>query len=76
MKKSEQGKEPEGEDGIDMISNLPDHVLQLILSGIPSTEEVIRTSILSKKMEASVDFSSIYRHRLYPRIGSRYGIGK
>ncbi|CAI9292400.1 unnamed protein product [Lactuca saligna] len=49
MDKSKQANASEGEDGVDLISNLPDHVLQLILSGIPSTEEAIRTSILSRR---------------------------
>ncbi|CAI9292404.1 unnamed protein product [Lactuca saligna] len=49
MDKSKQTNASEGEDGVDLIRNLPDHVLQLILSGIPSTEEVIRTSILSRR---------------------------
>nr|GEW95274.1 hypothetical protein [Tanacetum cinerariifolium] len=33
----------------DFISNSPDPVLQLILQGLPNTEEVVRTSILSKR---------------------------
>ncbi|CAI9285268.1 unnamed protein product [Lactuca saligna] len=42
------------EDGVDLISNLPDPLLLLILSGLPSTEEQIRTSILSRRWR-SVD---------------------
>lgn len=37
------------EDGADLISNLPDPILILIRSGLPSTEELIRTSILSRR---------------------------
>ncbi|GJX37347.1 F-box domain containing protein [Tanacetum coccineum] len=33
----------------DFINNLPGPVLQLILQGLPNTEEVVRTSILSKR---------------------------
>lgn len=36
-------------DMVDMIGNLPDPILHLILCGLPTTEEVIRTSILSKR---------------------------
>ncbi|KAL4565164.1 hypothetical protein LXL04_029249 [Taraxacum kok-saghyz] len=36
-------------DGVDTISDLPDHILHLILSRLPSTEEVHRTNILSKR---------------------------
>ncbi|KAJ0797049.1 putative F-box domain, leucine-rich repeat domain superfamily, F-box-like domain superfamily [Helianthus annuus] len=32
-----------------MISNLPDHILQLILSGLPTFEEAVRTSVLSTR---------------------------
>ncbi|XP_023757469.1 F-box/LRR-repeat protein 13 [Lactuca sativa] len=49
MKKSKQAKASEPNDGVDMFSKLPDHILNLILSGLPSTEEVIRTSILSTR---------------------------
>ncbi|CAI9292395.1 unnamed protein product [Lactuca saligna] len=49
MKKSKQAKASEPNDGVDMFSKLPNHILNLILSGLPSTEEVIRTSILSTR---------------------------
>nr|KAJ0206405.1 hypothetical protein LSAT_V11C500255780 [Lactuca sativa] len=35
------------EDGVDFISNMPDAILVLILSRLSSTEEAIRSSILS-----------------------------
>ncbi|MFS7931184.1 putative F-box domain, leucine-rich repeat domain superfamily, F-box-like domain superfamily [Helianthus anomalus] len=34
---------------VDMISNFPDHILQLILSRLPTFEEAVRTSILSTR---------------------------
>ncbi|XP_023757535.1 F-box/FBD/LRR-repeat protein At5g22660 [Lactuca sativa] len=37
------------EYGVDKISSLPNLVLQLVLSSLPTTEEVIRTSILSTR---------------------------
>ena len=49
MTKSEQAKTPKHEDGVDTISKMPDHVLLSILSRLPGTEEVIRTSILSTR---------------------------
>ncbi|KAL4590304.1 hypothetical protein LXL04_003232 [Taraxacum kok-saghyz] len=49
MNKSDMRKASKHEDGADLISNLPDHILLLILSGLPSTEEIIRTSILSRR---------------------------
>ncbi|KAI3711226.1 hypothetical protein L2E82_41160 [Cichorium intybus] len=49
MTKSEQANTSESEDGVDLISNLPDHVLQSILSRLQGTEEVTRTSILSRR---------------------------
>ncbi|CAI9292401.1 unnamed protein product [Lactuca saligna] len=50
MKESKQAKTLEGElDGVDLISNLPDRVLQLILSRLQGTEEAIRSSILSRR---------------------------
>ncbi|CAI9292405.1 unnamed protein product [Lactuca saligna] len=49
MKKSKQAEASESEDGVDMISKMPDHVLQLILSRLQGTEEVVRTSILSTR---------------------------
>ncbi|KAJ0797054.1 putative F-box domain, FBD domain, leucine-rich repeat domain superfamily [Helianthus annuus] len=43
-------KKSKGENVVvDMINNLPDHILQLILSGLPTTEEAVRTSILSTR---------------------------
>lgn len=70
MKKSKQAKASECEVGVDMISNLPDPVLQLILSRLQGTEEVIRTSILSKRWRylwtsvPSIDID--YTRRLKP----------
>ncbi|XP_023757462.1 F-box/FBD/LRR-repeat protein At1g16930 [Lactuca sativa] len=50
MKESKRAKTLEGElDGVDLISNLPDRVLQLILSRLQGTEEAIRSSILSRR---------------------------
>ncbi|XP_042758196.1 FBD-associated F-box protein At5g56370 isoform X1 [Lactuca sativa] len=49
MEKSERPKASRREDGIDLISNMPDHILLLILSRLKSTEEVIRSSILSRR---------------------------
>ncbi|KAL7594101.1 hypothetical protein Lser_V15G31904 [Lactuca serriola] len=50
MKESKLANASEGElDGVDMMSKLPDDILQLILSRIPSTEELTRTSILSRR---------------------------
>ncbi|GKA29297.1 F-box domain containing protein [Tanacetum coccineum] len=37
------------DNGADLISNLPDTILHLILSRLPTTEEAIRTSILSTR---------------------------
>nr|XP_043629881.1 F-box/LRR-repeat protein At5g02910-like [Erigeron canadensis] len=48
MKKSRRSNAPREED-VCRISNLPDPILHLILSGLESTEEAIRTSILSKR---------------------------
>ncbi|PWA50829.1 F-box domain, Leucine-rich repeat domain, L domain-like protein [Artemisia annua] len=36
-------------NGIDFISNMPDPILLLILQGLPNTEEVVRTSVLSTR---------------------------
>ncbi|KAL4590300.1 hypothetical protein LXL04_003228 [Taraxacum kok-saghyz] len=49
MKKSERPKASKGEDGVDLISNMPDAILVLILSRLSSTEEQIRSSILSRR---------------------------
>ncbi|CAI9285281.1 unnamed protein product [Lactuca saligna] len=49
MKKFERPKASKGEDGVDLISNMPDSILLLILSLLSSTEEVIRNSILSRR---------------------------
>ncbi|PWA63303.1 mo25 family protein [Artemisia annua] len=49
MKKSKRGNPPNLENGVDFISNMPDPILQLILQGLPNTEEVVRTSILSTR---------------------------
>ncbi|CAI9285280.1 unnamed protein product [Lactuca saligna] len=49
MKKSERPKASKREDGVDFISNMPDSILLLILSLLSFTEEVIQTSILSKR---------------------------
>ncbi|KAL4590285.1 hypothetical protein LXL04_003213 [Taraxacum kok-saghyz] len=49
MKNSEGPKTSKGEDGVDFISNMPDAILVLILSRLSSTEEQIRSSILSRR---------------------------
>ncbi|KAL4590288.1 hypothetical protein LXL04_003216 [Taraxacum kok-saghyz] len=49
MNKSERPKASKGEDGVDLISNMPDAILLLILSRLSSTEEQIRSSILSRR---------------------------
>nr|GEW43802.1 hypothetical protein [Tanacetum cinerariifolium] len=49
MKKSNQAKASKHEYGVDFISNMPDPILQLILQGLPTTEEVLRTSVLSTR---------------------------
>ncbi|CAI9285262.1 unnamed protein product [Lactuca saligna] len=38
------------EDGIDLISDMPDFILLLILSGLRLTKEVIQTIILSRRL--------------------------
>ncbi|KAL7594105.1 hypothetical protein Lser_V15G31900 [Lactuca serriola] len=49
MKKSKLGKASKRLDMVDMISDLPDPILHSILSRLPTTEEVIRSSILSTR---------------------------
>ncbi|KAL7598087.1 hypothetical protein Lser_V15G23344 [Lactuca serriola] len=50
MNKFEQpNKTTKSEDGVDFISNMPDFILLLILSFLYFTEEVIQTSILSRR---------------------------
>ncbi|PWA76895.1 F-box domain, FBD domain, Leucine-rich repeat domain, L domain-like protein [Artemisia annua] len=49
MKRSKRAKPSNNENGVDFISNMPDPILQLILQGLPTTEEVVRTSVLSKR---------------------------
>ncbi|CAI9292397.1 unnamed protein product [Lactuca saligna] len=69
MKKSKGAKKSEGElDGVDMISNLPDHLLHLILSRLEGTQQSIRSSILSRRWRylwtsvPSIDIN--YAHQL------------
>ncbi|KAI3790662.1 hypothetical protein L2E82_03878 [Cichorium intybus] len=54
MKKSERPNASKLEDGVDLISSMPDGILVLILSRIPYTEEVIRSSILSGRWSMSM----------------------
>ncbi|XP_023748986.1 F-box/LRR-repeat protein At3g26922 [Lactuca sativa] len=49
MKKSKRSKVSQRKDGVDLISNMPDAILLLILSRLPSTKEAIRSSILSRR---------------------------
>ncbi|PWA73474.1 F-box domain, FBD domain, Leucine-rich repeat domain, L domain-like protein [Artemisia annua] len=49
MNKSKRAKPSNLENGVDFISNMPDPILQLILQGLPTTEEVVRTSVLSTR---------------------------
>ncbi|KAL4590295.1 hypothetical protein LXL04_003223 [Taraxacum kok-saghyz] len=49
MEKSERSKASKGEDGADLISKIPDAIIILILSRLSSTEEQIRSSILSRR---------------------------
>ncbi|KAL4590291.1 hypothetical protein LXL04_003219 [Taraxacum kok-saghyz] len=49
MKKSELEKASKREDGVDLISKMPDAILLLILSRVSSIEEQIRSSILSRR---------------------------
>ncbi|CAH1423080.1 unnamed protein product [Lactuca virosa] len=69
MKKSKRTHAPKREDGADIISKLPDHILLLILSLLPTTEEVIRTRILSTRWRhlwtsiPSLDIDYSRRHK-------------
>ncbi|PWA61989.1 F-box domain, Leucine-rich repeat domain, L domain-like protein [Artemisia annua] len=49
MKKSKRPKPSNIENEVDRISDLPDPILHLILSAVRSTEEVVRTSVLSTR---------------------------
>lgn len=50
MMKSKRSKSSsKHENGVDHISNLPDPILHLILSSLQSTEQAIRTSVLSTR---------------------------
>ncbi|CAI9285279.1 unnamed protein product [Lactuca saligna] len=49
MKKSKPPKALKCEDGVDLISNMPDAILVLILSRLKSTKTAIRSSILSRR---------------------------
>ncbi|CAH1426988.1 unnamed protein product [Lactuca virosa] len=55
MKKSEPPKAAKREDGVDLISSMPDDILVSILSHLPHTEEVIRSSILSECLDGACD---------------------
>ncbi|KAI3790668.1 hypothetical protein L2E82_03884 [Cichorium intybus] len=57
MNKTQRREASKHEDGVDLISSLQDPILLLILSGLPSTEESIRTSILSRRWR-SVDLDT------------------
>ncbi|KAI3790667.1 hypothetical protein L2E82_03883 [Cichorium intybus] len=67
MNKYERQEASKHEDGVDLISSLPDPILILILSGLPSTEESIRTSILSRRWRYL--WTSIPSLDLVPRQG-------
>ncbi|CAI9285256.1 unnamed protein product [Lactuca saligna] len=64
MKKFERPDASIREDGVDLINNMSDHILLLILSGLSSIEEVIRTSILSTRWR--------YFWTLVPSVELRY----
>ncbi|PWA65093.1 F-box domain, Leucine-rich repeat domain, L domain-like protein [Artemisia annua] len=49
MKKSDQSEAPTMDNIVDRISSLPDPILHVILSRLHSTEEVIRTRVLSTR---------------------------
>ncbi|KAL4590327.1 hypothetical protein LXL04_003255 [Taraxacum kok-saghyz] len=49
MKKSNLPNASKHEDGVDLISSMPDGVLLLILSRCLCTEEVVRSSVLSRR---------------------------
>ncbi|XP_023748983.1 F-box/LRR-repeat protein At3g26922 isoform X1 [Lactuca sativa] len=65
MKKSERQKALKREDGIDFISSMPDAILLSILSRLSSTEETIRSSILSRRWR--------YLWTAVPSIDIHYG---
>ncbi|KAI3790670.1 hypothetical protein L2E82_03887 [Cichorium intybus] len=67
MNKYERQEASKHEDGVDLFSSLPDPSLVLILSGLPSTEESIRTSILSRRWRYL--WTSIPSLDLVPRQG-------
>ncbi|PWA39551.1 F-box domain, FBD domain, Leucine-rich repeat domain, L domain-like protein [Artemisia annua] len=49
MTRPKRTKPPKHKNGVDFISNMPDVVLLLILQGLSTTEEIVRTSILSTR---------------------------
>ncbi|KAI3790660.1 hypothetical protein L2E82_03875 [Cichorium intybus] len=66
MEKSERPKASKREDGVDLISSMPDDILVLILSRLRHTEEVIRSSILSRRWRylwTSIPFVDVYCFR-------------
>ncbi|XP_023757468.1 F-box/LRR-repeat protein At3g58900 [Lactuca sativa] len=73
MENSKQSRTSKDKDGVDMFSKLPEPILHLILSHLQGTEEVIRTSILSRRWRnlwtsvPSIDID--YSRRLNPYQG-------